>query len=192
HYDAQVFWDPMFSSSCWHGVTTVVAGNCGFTIAPTRAPHRRAIVETLQAVEDMSTATLDAGIVWEFTTFRDYLELVERRGLGLNFACYVGHSAVRLFAMGDAGYERAASADEIEAMRAVVADAIDAGAIGLASSYSFTHFGVGGKRVPSRHAEREELRALASVLGEKRRGVVVFAPGAPVSYRDAYNLQLAT
>jgi N-acyl-D-aspartate/D-glutamate deacylase len=192
HYDAQVFWDPMFSSSCWHGVTTVVAGNCGFTIAPTREPQRRAIVETLQAVEDMSIATLDAGIVWEFTTFREYLELVERRGLGLNFACYVGHSAVRLFAMGEAGYERAASEAEIAAMREVVADAVDAGAIGLASSFSFTHFGVGGKPVPSRHSGHEELSALASVLGEKGRGVVVFAPGAPVAYRDAYELQLAT
>ena len=192
HYDAQVFWDPMFSSSCWHGVTTVVAGNCGFTIAPTREAHRHAIVETLQAVEDMSIATLEAGIVWEFTTFREYLDLVERRGLGLNFACYVGHSAVRLFAMGDAGYERAATEPEIFAMRAVVADAMQAGAIGLASSFSPTHFGVGGKPVPSRHSGHEELRALASVLGELGRGVVVFAPGAPVSYRDAYELQLAT
>ena len=192
HYDAQVFWDPMFSSSCWHGVTTVVAGNCGFTIAPTREAHRHAIVETLQAVEDMSIATLEAGIVWEFTTFREYLDLVERRGLGLNFACYVGHSAVRLFAMGDAGYERAATEPEIDAMRAVVADAMQAGAIGLASSFSPTHFGVGGKPVPSRHSGHEELRALASVLGELGRGVVVFAPGAPVSYRDAYELQLAT
>src|SRR5438045_1941788 len=127
HYDAQVFWDPMFSSSCYHGVTTVIAGNCGFTLAPSRDTNRDLITRTLQAVEDMPLATLEAGIVWDFTSFADYLDLLERRGVGLNFGCYVGHSAVRIFVMGDDAHERHATDDEITQMRAVVAESITAG-----------------------------------------------------------------
>jgi N-acyl-D-aspartate/D-glutamate deacylase len=123
HYDAQVFWDPALTSSCWHGVTSVVAGNCGFSLAPTREPQRGSIVRTLQAVEDMSERMLNAGIEWSFETFGEYLSAVERRGTILNFGCYVGHSPVRLFVMGDEGYEREATPDEISRMRAVVAEA---------------------------------------------------------------------
>jgi N-acyl-D-amino-acid deacylase len=104
HYDAQVFWDASLSSSCWHGVTSVVAGNCGFSLAPTRPPQRASIVRTLQAVEDMSERMLNAGIEWSFESFAEYLAAVERRGTILNFGCYVGHSPVRLFVMGDEGY----------------------------------------------------------------------------------------
>src|ERR1700674_5247439 len=134
HYDAQVFWDPALSSSCWHGVTSVVAGNCGFSIAPTREPQRRSIVRTLQAVEDMSEVMLNAGIDWSFETFRQYLSVIEARGTILNYGCYVGHSPVRLYVMGDEGYEREASDEEISRMRAVVADAMRSGALGVASS----------------------------------------------------------
>ena len=116
HYDAQVFWDPALRPSSYHGVTTVVAGNCGFTIAPTRPEHHDVIVRTLENVEDMDPATLTAGIAWDFETFPEYLESVRRRGTVLNFTAYVGHSALRLYVMGDAAYERAATADEIERM----------------------------------------------------------------------------
>ena len=109
HYDAQVFWDPALRPSSCHGVTTVVAGNCGFTIAPTRAEHHDVIVRTLENVEDMDPATLKAGIVWEFETFPQYADLVRKRGTALNFTVYVGHSALRLYVMGDAAYERAAT-----------------------------------------------------------------------------------
>jgi len=112
HYDAQVFWDPALRPSSSHGVTTVVAGNCGFTIAPTRPEHHDVIVHTLENVEDMDPATLFAGIAWEFETFPQYLELVRRRGTLLNFTSYIGHSALRLYVMGDAAYERAATAEE--------------------------------------------------------------------------------
>jgi N-acyl-D-aspartate/D-glutamate deacylase len=162
HYDAQVFWDPAFTSSCWHGVTSVVAGNCGFSIAPTRPAQRGAIVRTLQAVEDMSERMLDAGIDWSFETFGEYLALVERRETVLNFGCYVGHSPVRLFVMGDAGYEREATPDEITAMRRVVAEAMEAGALGFASSYSANHRGDRGRPVPSRNGTADEFVALAS------------------------------
>src|SRR5579859_5929088 len=88
HYDAQVFWDPAITPSCYHGVTTVVAGNCGFSIAPTRPEHRTAIAATLERVEDMNVATLLAGIPWDFETFPEYLASVARRGVGLNYANY--------------------------------------------------------------------------------------------------------
>ena len=112
HYDAQVFWDPALTPSSWHGVTTVVAGNCGFSIAPCRAEHRSLIGRTLQHVEDMSLSTLEAGIPWEFETFPEYLDTVERHGTALNFTAYVGHTAVRLFVMGDEGYEREQPTDD--------------------------------------------------------------------------------
>ncbi len=189
HYDAQVFWDPGLTSSCWHGVTSVIAGNCGFSIAPTREAQRGAIVRTLQAVEDMSENMLNAGIDWSFETFAEYLALVERRGTILNFGCYIGHSPVRLYVMGDAGYEREATPDEIARMRDVVADGMRAGAVGFASSYSANHRGDRGLPVPPRNGTKEEFVALASVLGELGYGAVVYAPGVPVTWRDSYEIQ---
>jgi N-acyl-D-amino-acid deacylase len=189
HYDAQVFWDPALSSSCWHGVTSVVAGNCGFSIAPTREPQRSSIVRTLQAVEDMSEVMLNAGIDWSFETFREYLSAIEARGTILNYGCYVGHSPVRLYVMGDEGYEREASDEEISRMRAVVADAMRSGALGFASSFSANHRGDRGLPVPSRQGTKEEFIRLASVLGELGCGAVAYAPGQPVSWRDSYDIQ---
>jgi N-acyl-D-amino-acid deacylase len=191
HYDAQIFWDPSLSSSCWHGVTSVVAGNCGFSLAPTRPPQRASIVRTLQAVEDMSERMLNAGIEWSFETFGEYLSAVERRGTILNFGCYVGHSPIRLFVMGDEGYEREASPDEIATMKAVVAEAMRSGAIGFASSFSANHRGDGGRPVPSRNGTKDEFVQLASVLGELGYGAVTYAPGQPVTWRDSYEIQPA-
>jgi N-acyl-D-amino-acid deacylase len=191
HYDAQIFWDPSLSSSCWHGVTSVVAGNCGFSLAPTREAQRASIVRTLQAVEDMSERMLNAGIDWSFETFGEYLNAVERHGTILNFGCYVGHSPVRLFVMGDEGYEREARPDEISQMRAVVAEAMRSGAIGFASSFSANHRGDGGRPVPSRNGTKDEFLQLASVLGELGCGAVTYAPGQPVTWRDSYEMQPA-
>ena len=188
HYDAQVFWDPALRPSSYHGVTTVVAGNCGFAIAPTRPEHHDVIVHTLENVEDMDPATLAAGIVWDFETFPEYIESVRRRGTQLNFTAYVGHSAVRLYVMGDAAYERAATADEVERMCALVREAIGAGAAGFSTSYSFAHRGVDGKPVPSRFAENDENRALFLAAGETGKGVVLMTPGQ-VSYADMYEWQ---
>ncbi|MGY8737338.1 MAG: amidohydrolase family protein, partial [bacterium] len=120
HYDAQVFWDPALTPSCYHGVTTVVAGNCGFTIAPTREKDRETIALTLEKVEDMNPASLMEGIPWDFETFPEYLASVERRGTLLNFSAYVGHTALRIFHMGDDAYEREATEAELNAMRASV------------------------------------------------------------------------
>src|SRR5882757_4620893 len=128
HYDAQVFWDPSLTPSCFHGVTTVLAGNCGFSISPTRPDHHEMIARTLENVEDMNFATLSAGIPWDFSTFPEYLDSVERHGVAMNFSAYIGHTAIRLFVMGDAAYERAATTEEIVRMQDVVRDGIRAGA----------------------------------------------------------------
>ena len=127
HYDAQVFWDPALTPSCFHGVTTVVAGNCGFSIAPTRPEHHDIIARTLENVEDMNVETLGEGIPWDFSTFSEYLASVERRGTAMNFSAYVGHTALRLFVMGDAAYERAATDDEIAQMQAVLRESMERG-----------------------------------------------------------------
>ncbi|HEX4775580.1 MAG TPA: amidohydrolase family protein, partial [Acidimicrobiia bacterium] len=189
HYDAQVFWDPALRPSSFHGVTTVVAGNCGFTIAPTRPEHHDAIVGTLENVEDMDPATLAAGIAWEFETFPEYLAAVRRRGTLLNFTAYVGHSALRLYVMGDAAYERAATPAEVAQMSALVREAIDAGAAGFSTSFSYAHRGVDGKPVPSRFAERDEVDALFCAAGETGKGVVLITPGTQCSYADVYEWQ---
>ncbi|MCU1393571.1 MAG: N-acyl-D-aspartate/D-glutamate deacylase [Ilumatobacteraceae bacterium] len=190
HYDAQVFWDPGLTPSCFHGVTTVVAGNCGFSIAPTRPEHRDLIARTLEQVEDMDVAALAAGVPWEtFTTFPEYLASVEASGLGLNFAAYIGHTALRLFAMGDEAYDRTATADEVTEMQGILHEALDAGAAGFATSFAPTHRGADGKPVPSRLADRAEVEALLGTLGDSGRGVAAFTPGGTLGIDDLYELQ---
>ncbi|HEV3450028.1 MAG TPA: amidohydrolase family protein [Acidimicrobiia bacterium] len=190
HYDAQVFWDPALTPSSWHGVTTVVAGNCGFSIAPCRAEHRSLIGRTLQHVEDMSLATLEAGIPWDFESFPEYLDAVERRGVGLNFTAYVGHTAVRLYVMGDEGYEREEPTDdELAQMAQVVRNSVAAGAAGFATSSAPTHSGDGGRPVPSRLAGLAELEALLRPLGDLGRGVAELTPGERIRHADVYELQ---
>jgi N-acyl-D-amino-acid deacylase len=189
HYDAQIFWDPALSPSCYHGVTTVVAGNCGFSIAPTRPEHREVIARTLENVEDMNVASLAAGIPWDFSTFPEYLASVERRGTGLNYAAYIGHTALRLFVMGDAAYERVATPDEVARMQAVLREAMLAGAAGLATSFAITHRGVDGKPIPSRFADRAEFEALLDTMREVGRGLVAIAPGEQCGIPDMYELQ---
>jgi N-acyl-D-aspartate/D-glutamate deacylase len=189
HYDAQVFWDPALRPSSFHGVTTVVAGICGFAIAPTRPEFRDTIVHTLENVEDMDPATLVVGITWDFETFPEYLDSVQRRGTVLNFTAYAGHSALRLYVMGDAAYERAATADEIARMCELVREAIAAGAAGFSTSFSYAHRGVDGKPVPSRYAERDEVHALFLAAGEAGKGVVLITPGEQCTYADVYEWQ---
>jgi N-acyl-D-aspartate/D-glutamate deacylase len=189
HFDAQVFWDPELKPSSYHGVTTVVAGNCGFSIAPCRPEHHDVIVHTLENVEGMDAATLTAGIAWEFETFPDYLDLVRRRGTALNFTAYIGHTALRLYVMGDAAYERAASPEEIDRMCQLVDEAMEVGAAGLSTSFSFAHRGVEGKPVPSRFAEMDEVEALFMTVGKAGKGVVLATPGWQCEYPDIFTWQ---
>jgi len=181
HYDAQVFWDRMLSISPWHGVTSVVMGNCGFGVAPTRREHRGLILRTLEKVEGMSLESLQAGLGddWPFETFPEFLTAIERRGTGINVGALVGHTPVRLYVMGEAATERQATAEETERMRAIVREAVTAGAIGFATSKSPTHIGYEGRPVPSRVAEIAEIEAIAGELAGLRRGVIqaTFGPG---------------
>jgi N-acyl-D-aspartate/D-glutamate deacylase len=191
HYDAQVFWDPGLTPSSFHGVTTVVAGNCGFSTAPIRPDGVDILAHTLQHVEDMSFDTLSVGVPWdEFETFPQYLDAVERRGVTLNYGCYVGHTATRLYVMGpDAAYERPATDAEITRMQEVVAEAMAGGAIGFASSASPTHNGDHGRPVPSRVADLEELRKLLAPVRDAGRGVVALLPGGVFKNQQVFDLQ---
>ena len=190
HYDAQVFWDPWLTPSAFHGVTTVVAGNCGFSISPVRPDGVELLARTLQHVEDMSFDTLAAGVPWgSIGTFRQYLDAVEERGVALNYGCYVGHTAIRLSTMGDDAYERPATEDELSAMQTVVADALDAGAIGFASSASPTHNGDQGRPVPSRVGDLAELRFLLEPLRKAGKGVIALLPGGVFSNEQLFDLQ---
>ena len=189
HYDAQVFWDPGLTPSSYHGVTTVIAGNCGFSIAPCGPDGAGILGRTLQHVEDMSLDTLVAGVPWdEFEDFGQYLDAVERRGVGLNYGCYVGHTAVRLFVMGEDAYERAATEAEIATMRQIVADAMAAGAAGFATSASPTHNGDQGRPVPSRVADLAELTALAEPLRNTSPPMANRALPGPVDYAQTPDL----
>jgi N-acyl-D-amino-acid deacylase len=190
HYDAQVFWDPSLTPSSFHGVTTVVAGNCGFSIAPVLPAGVALLARTLQHVEDMSFDTLSVGVPWdEFETFPEYLDAVARGGTALNFACYVGHTAVRMYVMGEEAYTRAATPKEIARMQSVVAEAMAGGAAGFASSASPTHNGDQGRPVPSRLADLAELRQLLEPVRQGGRGVVALLPGGVMSHQEVFDLQ---
>ena len=189
HYDAQVFWDPRLTPSCHHGVTTVIAGNCGFSIAPLRPDGVELMARTLHHVEDMSVDTLSVGVPWdEFETFPQYLDAVRRRGVALNYGCYIGHTALRLWAMGEDAYERDPTPTEVDAMTASVADALEAGAVGFATSHSPTHNGAGGRPVPSRRAPIDEVLALARPLRDADRGVVALLPGDGMTHAETLDV----
>jgi N-acyl-D-amino-acid deacylase len=189
HYDAQVCWDPNLTPSSFHGVTTVVLGNCGFSIAPTRPEARSLIVETLKNVEDMSPETLRAGVTWEFETFPQYLDFVEHAGIGLNVGVYIGHTPLRLFVMGDDSFERVASDEEIVAMQTLLREGLRHGAMGFSTSFAPSHQGPGGRPIPSRMADRREVLALLEVVNEERRGVVSVVPGGDFPTEELYELQ---
>jgi N-acyl-D-aspartate/D-glutamate deacylase len=191
HYDAQVFWDRMLSISPWHGVTSVVMGNCGFGIAPTRPLHRDLILRTLESVEGMSLAALRAGVGsdWPFESFGEYLDAIEARGTAIHVGALVGHTPVRLYAMGEEATEREATPDEVALMQRLVREALAAGAIGFATSKAPTHVGYAGRPVPSRAAAFSELEALADCLAEAGRGVLQATVGRDLFFRELALLQ---
>ncbi len=190
HYDAQVFWDPALTPSCFHGVTTVVAGNCGFSIAPTMPDRRMQIARTLEKVEDMDVESLAAGIPWDFTTFPEYLASVERRGTALNFAAYIGHTPLRIYVMGDEASGRTATPEEVEAMAGLVREAMAAGAAGFATSFAITHLGADGKPIPSRWSDRAELEALFRAQADSGRGALgINGVTEELHFDDIYDLQ---
>src|SRR5437667_315161 len=159
HYDAQPFWDKLCTSSVWHGVTTVLTGNCGLTLAPLRPEHREAMLATFCCVEDLPVKSLAAVLPWSWETFGEYMDAIDQ-GLGVNMMPLVGHNPLRLGAMGKAAWDRAATADEIAAMQDLLRAALEAGAWGWSTTASPTHAGPSGEPVPTRLAGNDERLAL--------------------------------
>ncbi len=172
HYDPQLTFEPHATSSCYHGVTTVLAGNCGFSVAPNRPDQRDYLARMFAKVEGMSPVALSA-VQWDFESFPEFLASRVGR-LGVNMACYVGHSAVRRTVMGEAGSEREASDDEIEQMRTVVAQAMEAGAAGFSSSHGPTQLDGDERPVPSRFASMAELEVLCAEAGRHNGGSISY------------------
>ncbi|MBN8907216.1 MAG: tRNA (adenosine(37)-N6)-threonylcarbamoyltransferase complex dimerization subunit type 1 TsaB, partial [Rhodospirillales bacterium] len=194
HYDAQLLWDRKLTISPWHGVTTVVIGNCGFGIAPTRREHHGLILRTLENVEGMSVTALEAGLGenWGFETFPQYLDTVERRGTVINVAALLGHTPLRLFVMGEEATERAARPEEVAAMKRIMREGLEAGALGFATSKSRTHVGYEGRPVPSRLAEFNEILEIASALGDAGAGVIQATVGKELSFDEFAELNRRT
>jgi N-acyl-D-amino-acid deacylase len=177
HLDAQLFWDPAATSSCWHGVTTVVLGNCGVTFAPVRPGQEGYLAEMMEAVEDIPADTIMAGLDWGWETYGDYLRALGRRPLGPNVGGMIGHCALRYYVMGPRSLEEApATEDDIARMAALVGEAVDAGALGFSSSRSFLHTVPDGRPVPGTFALPDELGAIAAALGTRGRGTIEVVP----------------
>jgi len=189
HYDAQLDWDPVASPASWHGVTTVLCGNCGFTLAPARPDDTGWLAQMLSRVEGMPGPALSAGLRWAGGSFGDFWQRVEGR-LGVNAGGYVGHSAVRRWVMGDAASERTATPDEVAAMQELVRAALREGALGFSTSQLDIHVAHDGREVPSNHAAAEEVVALASVLGELGHGAMEIIPRSFVDGMNAADREL--
>jgi N-acyl-D-amino-acid deacylase len=177
HMDAQVNWDPLGSCSCWHGVTSVVMGNCGFALAPCKPEDREWFARCLTAVEDIPTESMLTGIDWNWETFPEYLAAVERLPKGLNYGMYIGHSALRMYAMGARrGLEATATEDDLRAMEHAVAEALQAGALGFSTSRATTHVTPDETPVASRIAEWSEIERLVGQMGKLDAGIFQIGP----------------
>lgn len=178
HLDAQIGWDPIGTSSCWHGVTSVVIGNCGMTFAPVRPGEEQFLARVMESVEDIPAASILEGLPWTWESYGDYLDWLASSPKGLNIGGFVGHGAVRYHAMGDRSLDPGESPtdDELAAMCASIDEAMRAGALGFSTSRTGRHVAPDGRNVPGTWAEMRELVALAAVLGRHGRGVFGCAP----------------
>ena len=175
HMDAQVFWDPLGSCSCYHGVTTTVMGNCGFTLAPCRASETDYVFRNLERAEDISREAMLAGIDWSWESYPEYLDAVDAAPKALNYAGYVGHSALRTYVMGERAFDGEATADELDRMTRLAQEAVRAGAIGFSTSRSPSHRTSDDRPVASRAAPFSEVRAIVRGLGEIGAGIFQLA-----------------
>ncbi|MDH3645062.1 MAG: amidohydrolase family protein, partial [Gammaproteobacteria bacterium] len=166
HMDAQVFWDPIGSCSCYHGVTSVVMGNCGFTLAPCKQDDADFVFRNLERAEDISRAAMLEGIDWSWETFPQFLDAVDALPKGINYAGYIGHSALRTYTMGERAFTDAATEDDQRQMCQQVQEAVRAGAIGFSTSRTFNHITADDRPVASRLAEWDEVRAIVNAMGE--------------------------
>ena len=178
HLDAQVGWDPLMSSSCWHGVTSVVMGNCGMTFAPVRPGQAETLATMMESVEDIPAACILDGLSWQWESYGEYLDTVDQLPLGINAGGYVGDVALRTYVCGEAACEPdfAASAEQIAEMAALVRAALEAGALGYSISRSLFHRVPDGRNVPGTWSAPEEFFGVAAPLGELGRGVLESAP----------------
>jgi N-acyl-D-amino-acid deacylase len=175
HMDAQIFWDPFGTCSCWHGVTSVVMGNCGFTLAPCAASDKHLVMRNLERAEDIASEAMNAGIDWTWTTFPEFLDRLEALPKGINYAGYLGHSALRTYVMGERAFEQPAGEDDLKAMERELRDAIRAGAIGFTTSRSPSHETPDRRPVASRVATWNEVRRLVGVMGDLGAGIFEIA-----------------
>jgi N-acyl-D-aspartate/D-glutamate deacylase len=175
HMDAQVAWDPLGTCSCWHGVTSVVMGNCGFTLAPCRPDERHLVVRNLERAEDIPADAMEAGIDWTWETYAQYLDAVARWPKGINYAGYVGHSALRTYTMGERAFSEPATAEDLAAMKRELADALAAGAVGFTTSRTRNHETADRRPVASRVADWNEVRELVQVMGDLGGGIFEIA-----------------
>jgi len=183
HYDAQVVWDPLCTYSCHHGSTTVIIGNCSLALAPVKPQAREKLAGMLSYVEAIPMDVLQAGVPWNWETFPQYMNAIGQR-LGVNVGTLVGHSAVRLYAMGEECSDRDATAAELETMRRIVRESLEAGALGLSITRNMNHFDIAGKRIPAACAPESELFALADVLREAGTGVMQCGGGTNPELKD--------
>lgn len=179
HMDAQVFWDPIGSCSCYHGVTSVVMGNCGFTLAPCKQEDADLVFRNLERAEDLSRDAMLAGIDWSWETFPQFLDAVDALPKGINYAGYIGHSALRTYTMGERAFTDVAGEDDVRRMQQLVKEAMHAGAIGFSTSRTFNHTTADDRPVASRLADWQEVRAIVNAVGETGKGIFEIAGEAP-------------
>ncbi|MCB2078370.1 MAG: amidohydrolase family protein [Novosphingobium sp.] len=184
HMDAQVNWDPIGTNSCWHGVTTVVMGNCGFSVAPVRKGGQAMVARNLERAEDISGDAMNAGIDWTWETFDQYLDTVDALPKGINYSAYIGHSALRTWAMGERAFSEDASEDDLATMKAEIGRALDAGALGFSTSRSSSHETSDDRPVASRIASRDEVAQLVGSMKGRKGAMFELAhelrmPGSP-------------
>ncbi|MBI3756645.1 MAG: amidohydrolase family protein [Deltaproteobacteria bacterium] len=178
HYDAQVAWDPLITCSSWHGITTVVMGNCGVGVAPVKPELRDVLMWDLVNVEAIPFEVLQQGISWQWESHKEYLDAIQKRGIGINVASLAALTPLRHYVMGEESFERAANAEEIVRMQQLLRDAINAGAFGFTSTILNNHIGYHGRPLACRNASRDELKAFCQVLREAGRGSIELALSA--------------
>ncbi len=184
HYDAQVIWDPLCTYSCYHGITTVVMGNCSLAMAPAHREDRAMLANVLSHVEAIPLEAIEAGVNWSWETIPEYLNALDQK-LGINVAALIGHSAVRRYVMGEASQERHATDEEVTAMKAIVREGLAAGAVGVSFERNLRHFDWNGRLAPTNLASEEEIFAVAGVADEVGRGVIQFGGDRAISTRLA-------
>jgi N-acyl-D-aspartate/D-glutamate deacylase len=190
HYDAQICWDGATTPSSWHGVTTVVMGNCGVGIAPCRPAAREIAMRDLVNVEAIPFEVLNAGITWDWESFPEYMDAAARRKPALNLAFLAPLTPFRHYAMGEASMERAADGSEIQKIESLLVEAIDAGAFGWSSTLLNQHMGYGARPLACRNASREEIKAYCNVLRERRKGAIEVAMTRQISVLEQAELEL--